>query len=98
MFSFLLPPLIETLRVHFALSKTRIETLAVLLVGLANGRTVNLSHLASQFPGGAMHASNYRRLQRFFQFERLDADVSVRLIVRMLKLDGPKLLALDRTN
>ena len=98
MFSFLLPPLIETLRVHFALSKTRIETLAVLLVGLANGRTVNLSHLASQFPGGAMHASNYRRLQRFFQRERLDADVSVRLIVRMLKLDGPKLLALDRTN
>ena len=98
MFSFLLPPLIETLRVHFALSKTRIETLAVLLVGLANGRTVNLSHLASQFPGGAMHASNYRRLQRFFQFERLDADMSVRLIVRMLKLDGPKLLALDRTN
>jgi len=85
MFGFLLPPPL-------------IETLAVLLVGLANGRTVNLSHLASQFPGGAMHASNYRRLQRFFQRERLDADVSVRLIVRMLKLDGPKLLALDRTN
>ena len=39
MFGFLLPPPL-------------IETLAVLLVGLANGRTVNLSHLASQFPGG----------------------------------------------
>ena len=45
-----------------------------------------------------LNASNYRRLQRFFQFERLHADMSVRLIVRMLKLDGPKLLALDRTN
>ena len=98
MFGFLLAPLVETLRPHFSLSKTRIETLAVLLLGLANGRTVNLSHLASQFPGGALHASNYRRLQRFFQFERLDADLSGPLIVRMLKLDGPKLLALDRTN
>ena len=72
MFGFLLAPLVETLRPHFSLSKTRIETLAVLLLGLANGRTVNLSHLASQFPGSALHASNYRRLQRFFQFERLD--------------------------
>ena len=98
MFGFLLAPLVETLRPHFSLSKTRIETLAVLLLGLANGRTVNLSHLASQFPGSALHASNYRRLQRFFQFERLDADLSGPLIVRMLKLDGPKLLALDRTN
>jgi hypothetical protein len=62
MFVFLLTPLIETLRPHFALSKKRIETLAVLLVGLANGRTVNLSHLASQFPGYALHSSNYRRL------------------------------------
>jgi len=38
------------LRPHFDLSKTRLETLAVLLFGLANCRTVNLSHLASQFP------------------------------------------------
>ena len=72
MFERLLAPLLETLRPHFDLSKTRLETLAVLLVGLANSRTVNLSHLASQFPGDAKHASNYRRLQRFFQFVELD--------------------------
>lgn len=99
MFSLLLPPLLETLRPHFELSKTRLETLAVLLVGLANTRTVNLSHLASQFPGDALHNSNYRRLQRFFQHVRLDEDTAARLIVRMLKLlDRPQLLALDRTN
>ena len=40
----LLAPLLEASRPHFDLSKTRLETLAVLLVGLANGRTVNLSH------------------------------------------------------
>jgi hypothetical protein len=93
-----LAPLLELLRPHFDLSKTRLETLAVLLVGLANGRTVNLSHLASQFPGAAQHGSNYRRLQRFFQFVRLDGDTAARLIVRMLNVGRPKLLALDRTN
>lgn len=79
MFERLLAPLLETLRPHFGLSKTRLETLAVLLVGLANCRTVNLSHLASQFPSDAKHGSNYRRLQRFFQFVHLpyllDADL-----------------------
>lgn len=94
----LFAPLLETLRPHFDLSKTRLETLAVLLVGLANGRTVNLSHLASQFPGDAQHGSNYRRLQRFFQFVQLDSDIAARLVVRMLNLKRPKLLALDRTN
>ena len=64
MFVPLLAPLLQTLRPHFDLGKTRLETLAVLLVGLANGRTVNLSHLASLFPGAALHASKYRRLQR----------------------------------
>ena len=93
----LLAPLIATLRPHFDLGKTRLETLAVLLVGLANGRTVNLSHLASQFPGAALHASNYRRLQRFFQFVRLDTDTAARLVVRILNLEQPRLLALDRT-
>lgn len=98
MIACLLVPLLETLRPHFNLSKTRLETLAVLLVGLANGRTVNLSHLASQFPGEAQHNSNYRRLQRFFQFVRLDSDIAAQLVVRMLNLERPKLLALDRTN
>jgi hypothetical protein len=98
MFERLLAPLLETLRPHFDLSKSRLETLAVLLVGLANCRTVNLSHLASQFPGAAKHSSNYRRLQRFFQFVELDGDVAARLIMRMLNLIGPTLLALDRTN
>lgn len=98
MFERLLAPLLETLRPHFGLSKTRLETLAVLLVGLANCRTVNLSHLASQFPGDAKHGSNYRRLQRFFQFVQLDGDVAARLIMQMLNLNRPKLLALDRTN
>ena len=83
MFASRLTPLLSTLHPHFHLSKTRLETLAVLLVGLANCRTVNLSHLASQFPGPALHSSNYRRLQRFFQHVQLDGDTAARLIPRL---------------
>jgi hypothetical protein len=90
--------LIETLGLHFALSKRRLATLAALIAGLAQSRSVNLSHLAVHLCGPARHASKYRRLQRFFQFVRLDQAVAARLVVHMLNLERPKYLALDRTN
>ncbi len=90
--------LIGTLSTHFGLSKSRLLTLAVLITGLAQSRTVNLSHLASHCPGDARHSSHYRRLQRFFQFVRLDMDSMALLVVHMLNLARPKCLALDRTN
>ncbi|WP_420013765.1 hypothetical protein [Tateyamaria sp.] len=98
MLGFLIAPLMTTLSPHFDLSKTRLETLAIMLAGLANGRTVNLGHLSSQFPGKALLSSSYRRLQRFCQYVRLDEDVVARLILHLLNLKGLKLLALDRTN
>lgn len=91
-------PLRETLGLHFGFSKSRLVTLVVLICGIAQARTVNLSHLASHFCGAALQASNYRRLQRFFQHERLDQDVAARLIVKLLNYARPKRLALDRTN
>lgn len=98
MLSSLLAPLRGMLRPHFALSKTRLETLAILIVGLVNSRTVNLSHLASQFPGAALHASNYRRLQRFFQYVRFDGEAVAPLVMRMLVPGRSAVLALDRTH
>ena len=91
--------LLTTLRPHFDLSQSRLMTFCILLTGLAVSRSVNLSHLACHFPGDALHRSHYRRLQRFFQVVRLDADVVARLVVIMLGLEKRKLvLALDRTN
>lgn len=90
--------LIETLSRHFMLRNSRLETLAVLIVGLVQCRTVNLSHIASQFPAQVQHKSNYRRLQRFFQMIRLDQSLVARIVVGMLNLSRPKCLALDRTN
>lgn len=93
----LLTPLRTTLGPHFSLSKSRLTTLCILIVGLVNGRSVNLSHLAAQFPGDALHASNYRRLQRFFQHTHLDRKTVARLVIRLVGQNTQRYLALDRT-
>ncbi|WP_136661250.1 hypothetical protein [Nitratireductor sp. XY-223] len=63
---------------------------------MANARTVNLSHLASQFPGTALHASNYRRLQRLFQHIRLDEDVVVHRYLRVFGVSSIEVLLAGR--
>jgi len=90
--------LISTLATHLDLSKSRQETLAGLIILLINVRTVNLTHVAAQFSATAKVASSYRRLQRFFQFARLDEDWLARAIIKLLKINPPWILCLDRTN
>ena len=87
----------QILRPHVGLSKSRLETLCLIVVGMISARTVNLSHLACERPTTALVASTYRRLQRFFQHVRLGPDWSAPLVVGLLGLDGPWRLALDRT-
>jgi hypothetical protein len=55
-----------TLSSHLELGKSRVQTLSWLIIGVINARTVNLSHVASQFAGAAQVSSSYRRVQRFF--------------------------------
>lgn len=62
--------LVETLGRHFGLGKSRLVTLAALIAGLVQSRTVNLSHLAVHLPSPARAASKYRRLQRFLDRKR----------------------------
>ena len=87
-----------SLRDHLSLRKSRLESFCVLVVGVLLSRTVNLSHLACMFPTAAEVASNYRRLQRFFEQVILDGHQLARVMVRIAGLGaGPWLLALDRT-
>ncbi|MGR3662263.1 MAG: IS4 family transposase, partial [Paracoccaceae bacterium] len=79
------------------LSSSRLETLCLLVIGIASARTVNLSHICGEMPTQAKVESTYRRLQRFFQFVDLGQDWSARLVVRMLGLSGSWHLCLDRT-
>ncbi len=57
--------LMLTLSSHLELGKSRLQTLSWLIIGVINARTVNLSHVASQFAGAAQVSSSYRRVQRF---------------------------------
>lgn len=97
------PTLLNALRDSLAgslvLRKSRLESFCVLIVGVLVSRSVNLGHLAAGFPSRAEIASNYRRLQRFFEQVQLDDVALARVIVRLTGLGkGPWLLALDRTN
>ncbi|MFS8035483.1 IS4 family transposase [Xanthobacter sp. AM11] len=84
---------------HLSMRKSRLESFCVLVVGVLLSRTVNLSHLAGMFPTRAEIASNYRRLQRFFEQVELDSDQLARVVVRIARIgSGPWLLALDRTS
>ena len=89
----------EALRPHLGLSKDRVETLALIVVAMVSARTVNLSHLAAERPGGALVASTYRRLQRFFQHVRLEHDWAAPMVEKLTGLKGSNkwYLALDRT-
>ena len=91
-------PLLSKLSCHFSMSKSRLMTLCVLICGMAQARTVNLSHIAGHFPGAALHASNYRRLQRFFQHEQLDQQVIAQLVGALFESGRRRHLALDRSN
>jgi hypothetical protein len=92
----LIAALAERLRPHVDLSKSRLDTLCLLIVGTLGARTVNLGHVATERGGTALVASTYRRLQRFFQFVTLGEDWSVPLLAAMIG-GGPWTLALDRT-
>lgn len=87
-----------TLARHIELSKSRLETLTLLLVGMIGARTVNLSHIASERGSSITVASTYRRFQRFFQHVDPGQDWAARLIVALLGISGPWSLCLDRTN
>jgi Transposase DDE domain len=85
------------LRPHVGLSKSRLETLCLIVVGMVSARTVNLGHIACERSGSALIASTYRRLQRFFQHVRLDPDWALPLVADLLGLSGRRDLVLDRT-
>jgi len=89
--------LVATLSRDGELSNDRLHTLVVLIQGLISARTVNLSHIAGAFCGPAKLASNYRRLQRFFQYVELEADWLAKALVALLRLAPPYQLCLDRT-
>lgn len=91
--------LANLLRRHVDLSKSRLETMALLTVGMIGARTVNLVHVADERGSGTVDpASTYRRLQRFFQHVRLPEDWAAPMIARLAGGALKRVLVMDRTN
>jgi hypothetical protein len=86
-----------TLRGHFGLGKSRLETLCMLVVGMVGARSVNLGHIATEAGRSVLIASTYRRFQRFFQHVDLEPDWAVAIIAQLIGSAGSWTLALDRT-
>ena len=51
--------LMKILRPEIDLSKSRLETLCLIVIGMVSARSVTLSHLACERPGSALTSSTY---------------------------------------
>ena len=89
----------DVLGAFVGLSKSRLETMALIVVGLIGARTVNLAHLASERGSACVAlASTYRRLQRFFQHVSLPQDWAATMIAEFAGGADKRTLVIDRTN
>jgi hypothetical protein len=88
----------QTLLENLPWNKARIKFVARFLLALFATRTVNLSILATAFSGPAKEESNYKRIQRFLSKFTLPYAQLAQFVVKLLRLEGPYTLALDRTN
>ena len=89
--------LTEVLKLHFAdWHLARIKCLAYLIAGVFKVKTVNLTQIATTFPGRAEIDSHYRCLQRFFQQVEFDSTLMAQWVISFLPYTTYT-LALDRT-
>ena len=88
----------QTLLENLPWNKARIKFVVRFLLALYAVQTVNLSILATAFSGHAKEESNYKRLQRFLHNFKLPYAELAHFVVKLLGVEGPYTLALDRTN
>lgn len=78
-------------------SSYRIDFIAIFIIVIVQICSVNLTKIASAFPGDAKPASHYKRLQRFFRLFKFNQKVIANLIINFLPLEK-LILSMDRTN
>lgn len=90
-------PLERTLAETVDWNKARINFLAKFLIALIQVRTVNLTEIASVFPGRAKEESHYKRIQRFLRSFEIRYAIIALLLVSLIGVPAPWVLTLDRT-
>lgn len=87
----------RTLAANLSWNRARIKFLSRFLLALFAAKTVNLTHIAVLFAGRAKIDSNYKRIKRFLRFFEISELEIARLIVKLMKLEPPFVLSIDRT-
>jgi len=83
---------------YFSLGSGRLDTLKSLVCGIISSGSVNLKEVCARFEHG-LYDSNYRKVQYFFQKQRLDDIELIRFIIGSLFSDDEIVtLAIDRTD
>jgi len=83
---------------YFQWSVYRIDFFGSLISAIVRSRSVNMQKVAENMEGSAKTASNYRRIQRVFKEQKIDFDMSARLMSTILPDDEKWILTMDRTN
>ena len=94
----LVDPLTQQLRSYLDWNKSHLDVLSTLVIGLIKKRTVNLTQLATTFPGTSKTLSCYRRIQRFFADMTFEETFVAQLIASLFSPENAWMLSMDRTN
>ena len=89
--------LVNLLKLHFGWHLARIKCLTSIIVALFKVKTVNLTEVATAFPGTAEMESHYKRLQRFFKQVDIKPSLIATFVVAFLPYETYT-LSIDRTN
>jgi len=88
----------QTLSSNLPWNRARIKFFSKLLLALIQVKTVNLVEIASVFQSNASSESSYRGIRRFFANFDLNYSTVALFVLRLLNLEKPYVLAIDRTN
>ena len=80
-------------------NKSRLDCFVLMVLGIIQSRTVNLSYLAAAIISPATKESSYRRLQRFFKQFDICSILIGKLLISMSRAHhpGPWILAIRKS-
>ena len=88
----------QTLSENVTWNKARINFLVKFIVALIQVKTVSLWQISAVMSGRAKEDSHYKRCQRFLRFFDLPFAEVAALVLKLLRIKGPFVLAIDRTD
>ena len=83
---------------YYKWNPKRIGFFGNMISSIIRSRSVNMQKVAENIEGEAKTESNYRRIQRIFKDQKIDFDMTARLLSTVLPDDEKWTLSMDRTN